>query len=74
MHFTIIALFILLAISILGWWLLHRRFGHQHTADHPHFRLYRALPGLIATLAILVTLLIVFSSDPGDPDDYLWWP
>jgi len=40
----------------------------------PHYRTYQILIASIAALVIVLTLLIVFSSDPGDPDDYLFRP
>lgn len=74
MHSIIVSLFVLLLICVSGWLSIYHSIGQSNPSNHPQYRLYQSLLGLIATLAILLALLIVFSSDPGNPDDYLWWP
>ena len=74
MNAAILGCFLLLLGSIAGWWLTWRRIGNDNPATHPLYRRYQALTAAVATLLILLALLIVFSSDPGDPEDYLWWP
>ncbi len=72
MHFVILTVFVLLLASIVGWLSLYHGIGAGGSRGHPRYRLYQALLALIATLAIVLALLIVFSSEPGDPDDFLW--
>jgi len=74
LHFIIIALFLLTLACVIGWYAIHRRLDPDNRAAHPHYRVYQVLIASIATLIIVLTLLIVFSSDPGNPDDYLFWP
>ena len=74
LHFTIQALFVLLLASIGGWLLIYRRVNPRDKASSPYYRWHQLLIALIALLAILVAVIIVLSSDPGDPDNYLFWP
>ena len=71
MQLVVQLLFVLLMLCIGAWLLLRRKLG-SNPAAHPRYRQHQLLIGLIAALIILITLLIVFSSEPGDPDDYLW--
>jgi hypothetical protein len=73
-HLLIVALFVLLLACGFYLLLLHRKYGSSMSRTHPKYRHNQVLIGLIATLVILLPLLIVFSSDPGTPDDYLWLP
>jgi hypothetical protein len=73
-HSIIVSLFVLLLLCVFCWLYIYRSIGQGSPINHPRYRLYQSLIGLIATLVILLTLLIVFSSDPGVPDDYMWWP
>jgi len=73
-HSIIISLFVLLLACLLGWLSIYRSIGGGNPSDHPRYRLYQILIGLIALITILLALLFVFSSDPGNPDNYLWWP
>jgi len=66
LHFIIIALFLLTLACVIGWYAIHRRLDPDNRAAHPHYRVYQVLIASIATL--------IFSSDPGNPDDYLFWP
>ena len=74
LHFIIQALFVLLLASICGWLVIYRRVNPRDIASSPYYRWHQLLIALIALLAILVAVIIVLSSDPGDPDDYLFWP
>ena len=74
MHSIIVSLFALLLICVFAWLSIYRNMGRADIASHPHYRLHQLLLGLIATLVIVLALLVVFSSDPGPGDDYLWWP
>lgn len=68
------ALFVLLLASILAWILVYRRLNPRDLSSSRYYRWHQLLIALIALLAILVAVVIVLSSDPGDPDDYLFWP
>jgi len=74
LHFIIIALFLLTIACVIAWLTLYRRLDPDNRAAHPRYRTYQVLTASIAALVIVLALLIVFSSDPGDPDDYLFWP
>lgn len=74
MHLLIVALFVLLLACGLYLLLLHRKHGSNMGRTHAKYRHYQILVGLIATLVMVLALLIIFSSDPGTPDDYQWWP
>lgn len=74
LHIIIVGLFVLLLVSIVAWLLVYRKLDPQQPAAHPAYRVHQWLLLTIATLAILLTLLVVFSSDPGSTDDYLYWP
>ena len=54
----------------------HRELGNSdlEKAGDSLARAHQLLTPLITGLLILVALLIIFSSDPGDPEDYLFWP
>ena len=69
MHSIIVSLFVLLLVCVFCWLYIYRSIGQGNPSNHPRYRLYQSLIGLIATLVILLTLLIVFSSDPGNPDN-----
>ena len=74
LHFIIIALLLLTIACAIGWFTIHRRLDPDDRTAHPHYRAYQVLTASIAALVIVLALLIIFSSDPGDPDDYLFWP
>ena len=42
--------------------------------SHSLYRLHQVLIAVIAMLAISLAVIVVLSSDPGDPDYYLFWP
>jgi uncharacterized membrane protein YidH (DUF202 family) len=71
MHLLILTVFGLLLACIADWLRLRRKFRARDPAAQPQYRRYQVLIGLIALLTILLALLIIFSSDPGNPDDYL---
>jgi len=74
LHDIIITLLLLTFACTIGWFMIHRRLDPDNRTAHPHYRVYQVLIASIAAMVIVLTLLIVFSSDPGDPDDYLFWP
>lgn len=74
LHSIIVAMLLLTIACTIGWFTIHRRLDPENRAAHPHYRTYQILIACIAALVIVLTLLIVFSSDPGDPDDYLFRP
>ena len=74
LHFTVQAQFILLLASICAWLWIYRRLNPKDLSSSPYYRWHQLLIALIALLAILVAVVVVLSSDPGNPDDYLFWP
>lgn len=74
LQLTVNGLFVLLLASILAWILIYRRLNPEDLPSSRYYRWHQLLIALIALLAILVAVIIVLSSDPGDPDDYLFWP
>ncbi len=74
LHSIIVALLLLTIACAVGWYTIYRRLDQKDRAAHPRYRTYQVLTASIAALVILLALLIVFSSDPGNPDDYLYWP
>lgn len=73
-HLSIIGLFFLLLIVIGVWLLIYRKLDKRDPSKHPAYRSHQWLVLAIATLVILLTLLVVLSSDPGNPEDYQFWP
>ena len=67
-------LFILLLAAIAAWLIVYRRLNPHDLSSSPYYRWHQLLVVLIALLAILVALIVVFSSDPGNPDDYIFLP
>jgi len=65
------ALFLLLLASITAWILVYRRLDPGGAQNDRYYRWHQVLIGLIALLAILLAVVIVLSSDPGEPDLYL---
>lgn len=74
LHFIIITLFVLLMLSVGFWMLVYRQFDPKNLTAHPLYKLHQVLVALIAFMIILLTMLVVLSSDPGDPEHYLFWP
>jgi len=74
LHFIIIALFVLLLLSVVCWMLVYRQLDPKNLTAHPLYKLHQVLVALIAFMIILLTMLVVLSSDPGDPENYLFWP
>lgn len=74
LHFIIIALFFLLLLSVVFWMLVYRQLDPDNLAAHRLYKLHQVLVALIAAMTILLTMLVVLSSDPGDPEHYLFWP
>lgn len=73
-HLIVNGLSLALIVVTLLWWRLYRRLGPAPPRRDRAYRLQQLLMVLIATLTIVVALLIVFASDPGNPDDYLLGP
>jgi len=67
-------LFVILLASILAWILIYRRMNPGDMTSSRYYRWHQLLIALIALLSILVAVIVVLSSDPGNPDDYLLWP
>jgi hypothetical protein len=74
LHFIIIALFVLLLLSVGFWMLVYRQFEPKNLTAHPLYKLHQVLVAVIAFLIILLTMLVVLSSDPGEPENYWFWP
>ncbi|MDH3218466.1 MAG: hypothetical protein OEO19_02940 [Gammaproteobacteria bacterium] len=74
LQFTVDALFIGLLASIILWILVYRSLNPDDLSSSRYYRWHQLLVVLIALLAILVAVIVVLSSDPGNPDDYLFWP
>ena len=74
LHFSIIALFVLLGVSVAAWMIIYRRLNSDTLHSNRYYRWHQVLVALIALLAILVAVMVVLSSDPGDTGDYLLWP
>ena len=67
-------MFILLLASTILWYLIYRRLNPRDLQSSPYYRWHQILVALIALLAILIAVVVVLSSDPGDPDNYVFWP
>ena len=74
LHFIVVALFLLLVLSVISWVLVYRRLDPKRLSSHPLYRLHQVLLAIIMLLAIVLAVVIVLSSDPGDPENYLFWP
>ena len=61
-------LFVLLLASITAWIAIYRRLDPKRAPGDRYYRWHQVLIGLIALLAILLAVVIVLSSDPGEPD------
>ena len=73
LHITINALFVLLGASIAIWMVIYRRLNPGDLPSSRYYRWHQLLVALIGLLAILVAVVVVLSSDPGDAEDYLFW-
>lgn len=74
LHFSIITLFALLGVSVAAWMIIYRRLNHDNLPANRYYRWHQVLVAVIALLTILVAVMVVLSSDPGDTGDYLLWP
>lgn len=63
--------FLLLLASIIAWILIYRRLDRQEPHNDRYYRYHQVLIGLIALLAILLALVVVFGSTPVAPDLYM---
>jgi len=73
-EYTVNTLFVLLLASIGVWLVIYRRLNPHDVSSSRYYRWHQLLVALIALLAILVAVVVVLSSDPGNPEDYLFWP
>ena len=73
-HLFVQVVFILLLASIAAWLLIYRRLNPRDSTDSRYYRWHQLLIALIALLAILVAVVVVLSSDPGNPDNYIFLP
>ena len=73
-HLGVQVIFILLLASIGAWLLIYRRLNPRDLSSSRYYRWHQLLIALVALLAILVAVVIVLSSDPGDPDNYIFLP
>ena len=64
-------IFLLLLASITAWILIYRRMDPRRAPGDRYYRWHQVLIGLIALLSILLAVVIVLSSDPGEPGLYL---
>jgi Na+/proline symporter len=64
----------LLVASVALWITIYRKLNPDDLPSSRYYRWHQLLVILIALLAILVAVVVVLSSDPGNPDDYLYWP
>ena len=60
-------MFLLLLASITAWIAVYRRMDPRQAANDRYYRWHQILIGLIALLSILLAVVIVLSSDPGEP-------
>jgi hypothetical protein len=74
LHFIVVTLFVLLVLGVIIWLLVYRLLDPTSPSSHPLYRMHQVLIALIAALAISLAVIVVLSSDPGDPDYYLFWP
>jgi divalent metal cation (Fe/Co/Zn/Cd) transporter len=74
LHSVIVGLLLLAIACAIAWLKIYRLLDPANRRAHPGYRYYQVLTAGIALLVIVIALLIVFSSDPGNPDDYLLWP
>ena len=74
LQLTIDALFVLLLASILLWITVYRKLNPDDLPSSRYYRWHQLLIALIALLAVLIAVVVVLSSDPGNPEDYLFWP
>lgn len=62
------AMFLLLLASITAWVMVYRRMDPKRADNDRYYRWHQVLIGLIALLSILLAVVIVLASDPGEPD------
>ena len=73
-QFTTNALFSLLGVCILVWLIIYRRLNPHDLQSSPYYRWHQVLIALIALLAILVSIVVMFSIDADNTGDYMLWP
>ena len=72
-HFVVIWLFLLLMASLLVWVKIYRGLDRDNPTASPGYRTHQWLIALITLLIFLLVVFIVFSSDPGNADEELFW-
>ena len=70
-HSVLIGLLILLAVCITAWLLIRRCLIRE---DKFAVKAHQILIALITLLIMLIAMIIIFSSDPGNTDDVLLGP
>lgn len=64
---------LLLLCCSAAWMLVYRKL-RRDPAHRRYYRWHQVLVTLIATLAILIPIVVVLSSDPGDPESFRFLP
>lgn len=64
----------LLLAAVLLWLWMWRYLDPEAVQDGSYRRLNQGLIILITVLILLTSMLIIFSSDPGNPDNYQFLP
>lgn len=72
-HLAVIWIFLLLIASLIAWIKIYRGLDQADPPSSPGYRTHQWLIALITLLTFLLVLLIVFSSDPGNTDEELFW-
>lgn len=73
LHISVVALFVSLMISLVIWIRVYRGLDRGNLPESPGYRAHQWLIALIMLLILLLAVLIVFSSDPGNADEELFW-
>ena len=72
-HLAVIWLFLLLMASLVVWVKIYRGLDRNNLPASPGYRTHQWLIALIMLLILLLVVFIVFSSDPGNTDEELFW-
>ena len=72
-HIAVVTLFISLMVSLVVWVRVYRGLDRKNLPASPGYRTHQWLIGLIMLLILLLVVFIVFSSDPGNTDEELFW-
>ena len=74
LEFVVNSLFVLLVGSVAAWAVIYYRYNPTDSKASPYYRYHQVLIALIALLAILLAVVVVLSSDPGNPEDFWFDP